>query len=100
VLGEVLVREMMEELVEAAARELQQRVLAAAPADADDDIMPVFPAREKLADQARRILQIAVDLDRRRAAGVPVRGQHRPLKPEIARQADDLHAWIGRGERA
>ena len=88
----------VQEAIEGLAQSHHQPALAPLRAQADDHVMPLAPQADEVVEDAGRVLEIAVDLDRCIAPGHAVTGQDGPVEAEIARETDHLHAFVGMGE--
>ena len=77
---------------------LGQRLPRARAALGVDDLIPLAPAGDHVGDQLRRVLQVAVDHHYRVARGRLHARQRRGGLAEAAREAQHLHARVGRAQ--
>src|SRR6478609_202 len=86
----LVVRNAAQHQVKHSPSQREQRILLAAPAQADDNVVSLLPKLEKFRYQVGRILQIAVDLNGGIARCVPISSEQRTLEPVVAVETDNL----------
>jgi hypothetical protein len=64
----------------------------------DDDVMALFPQRQKVGKRARRILEIAIELKSCVAFRKAISSEDRILEPEVASEPNHLHARVDAGD--
>src|SRR3546814_10108604 len=74
----------------------RHRAFVGGTADAIDDLMALPPEIKHLRDKLRRVLQVAIELNRAIARRRLVGGEQRALIAAVARKADDMHLRVPR----
>src|SRR5262245_56695057 len=86
----LVVRNAAQHQVKHSPPQREQRMLLAAPAQADNHVVSLLPKLEEFRYQIGRILQIAVDLNGGIARCVPISNEQRTLEPVVAVETDNL----------
>src|SRR3546814_7223621 len=82
--------------VDGAPAPARHRAFVGGTADAIDDLMALPPEIKHLRDKLRRVLQVAIELNRAIARRRLVGGEQRALIAAVARKADDMHLRVPR----
>src|SRR5262249_4524061 len=98
--GDPLLGNAVQQCVEAASHQRERHAFLTPLAQPDHNVMALLPQRQELRDEFRRILEVAVELDRGIPRGIAVAGEERSLEPVIAVEAQNFPPGVAGTELA